>query len=98
LKKNGIGIYCDCFQTFVERENFFEKDAGKLLAKMLLRVSNVCNSYRDLTKIEDSDKLKATGEIMSGKEGKKNLTFALYPVKIESENREVLAREFVNTT
>jgi hypothetical protein len=31
-------------------------------------------------------------------EGEKNLTFALYPVKIESENREVLAKEFVNTT
>jgi len=39
LKNKVEVIYCDCFQTFVEGENFFEKDAGKFLAKILSRVS-----------------------------------------------------------
>jgi pyruvate/2-oxoglutarate dehydrogenase complex dihydrolipoamide acyltransferase (E2) component len=38
-------IYCDCPQTFVERENFVGKEAAKLLAKILLGVSNVSNLY-----------------------------------------------------
>ena len=38
--KNPLAvIYCDCFQTFVEKENFFGKDAGKLLTKTLSVVS-----------------------------------------------------------
>jgi len=41
--------------------------------------------FEDLTKIEDSDKLKMTGEIMSKKRGEKNFTFALHPVKIKIE-------------
>jgi hypothetical protein len=45
LKNKVEAIYCDCFQTFVERENFFGKDTGKFLAKILLGVSNVCNVY-----------------------------------------------------
>ena len=36
--------------------------------------------YRDLIKIEDTDKVKMTGVIMSGKEGEENLTLALYSV------------------
>jgi hypothetical protein len=48
LKNKVEVIYCDRFQTFVVRENFFEKDTGKLLVKI-------------------SDKLKTTGEIMSGR-------------------------------
>jgi len=44
--KNPVSvIYCNCFQAFVERENFFGKDTGKFLDKILLGVSNVCNAY-----------------------------------------------------
>jgi hypothetical protein len=44
--KNPVAVIdCDCFQTFVERENFFGKDTGKLLVKILPGVSNVCNLY-----------------------------------------------------
>jgi len=35
---------------------------------------------------------------MNRKEGKKNLTFALSPVKVKSKNGRVLAREFVTIT
>jgi hypothetical protein len=35
LKNSLAVIDCDCFQTFVERENFVRKDAGKFLAKIL---------------------------------------------------------------
>jgi hypothetical protein len=35
LLKNPVAvIYCDCFQTFVVRENFFEKDTDKFLGKI----------------------------------------------------------------
>jgi len=34
LLKNPLAvIYCGCFQTFVEGENFFGKDNGNLLDK-----------------------------------------------------------------
>jgi len=57
--KNKVGVtYCDCFQTFVARENFFEKDTDRLFAKISSRVSNICKEYEDMTKIEDSDKIK----------------------------------------
>jgi len=40
LLKNPLAVIdCDRFQTFAERENFFEKDAGKLLTKTLSVVS-----------------------------------------------------------
>jgi hypothetical protein len=40
LLKNPVAvIHCDCFQTFVERENFFEKDTDRFLAKILFGVS-----------------------------------------------------------
>jgi hypothetical protein len=39
LKNLVAVIDCDCFQTFVERENFFGKDTDRFLAKMLFRVS-----------------------------------------------------------
>jgi len=45
LKNKVEVIYCDCSQAFVERENFFRKDADKLLVKILPGVSNVCNLY-----------------------------------------------------
>jgi hypothetical protein len=45
VEKFSWVIDCGCFQTFVERENFFGKDTGKFLAKILLGVSNVCNGY-----------------------------------------------------
>jgi len=45
-----------------------------------------------LIKIEDTDKVKTTGAIMSGKEGKENLTFALYSVQAETKNREILGK------
>jgi len=38
-------IYRNCFQTFVERENFVGKDTDRLFAKISSRVSNVCNLY-----------------------------------------------------
>lgn len=38
LLKNPVAvIYCDCFQTFVVRENFFEKDTDKFLDKIFQR-------------------------------------------------------------
>jgi hypothetical protein len=44
--KNPVAVIdCDCFQTFVEKENFFGKDTGKLFVKTLPGVSNVCNLY-----------------------------------------------------
>ena len=46
MKNKVEVIYCNCSQTFVEKENFFEKDDGKLLAKMLSGVSYLCNLYR----------------------------------------------------
>jgi hypothetical protein len=39
LKSPLAVIDCDCFQTFVVRENFFGKDTGKFFAKILLGVS-----------------------------------------------------------
>jgi len=45
LKNPVVVIDCDCFQTFVERENFFGKYADRLLVKILPEVSNVCNAY-----------------------------------------------------
>jgi len=51
LKKEVEVIYCDCFQTFVEKENFFGKDTDRFLAKILSGISNVCNAYTLLTKI-----------------------------------------------
>ena len=50
LLKNPLAvIYCDCFHTFVEGENFFGKDTGKFFAKILSELSNVCNAYKKLT-------------------------------------------------
>lgn len=43
-KNQSLITYSNCSQTFGERENFCEKDTGKFLAKMSLRVSNI-NSY-----------------------------------------------------
>jgi hypothetical protein len=46
LLKNPLAVvYCNCFHTFVERENFVGKDAGKFSAEILLGVSSVCNLY-----------------------------------------------------
>lgn len=57
--KNPVAvIYCDCFQTFVEKENFFEKDACKFIVEILLGVPNVCSLYRLLAKLSVSRKLK----------------------------------------
>ena len=49
MKNPVVVIDCDCFQTFVERENFFGKYADRLLVKILPEVSNVCNAYKILT-------------------------------------------------
>jgi len=44
-------IYC-AHQTFVERENFFEKGTGKFFAKTLPKVSyNIHNVYKLLINI-----------------------------------------------
>jgi len=45
LKDPLAVIYCDCFQTFVERQNLFGKDTDKLLAEILPGVLNVCDLY-----------------------------------------------------
>jgi len=62
LKNSLVVIDCGCFQTFVERENFFGKDTGKflakILAKILLGVSNVCNVYNCLTNYNFEVKIK----------------------------------------
>ncbi|PIV55808.1 MAG: hypothetical protein COS15_02960 [Caldiserica bacterium CG02_land_8_20_14_3_00_36_38] len=41
MKNKVEAIYCDCFQTFVVRENFFERDTDKFLAEILPRVSQM---------------------------------------------------------
>ena len=52
-----------------------------------------------VTKIKETDKLKITGEIMSGEEGyEKNLIVPLYPVKIKNVKNEVRACQSVNTS
>ena len=57
--KNPLAVvYCDCCETFVERENFVGKDAGKFLAKMLPEVSNICNVYNCLTNYNFEVKIK----------------------------------------
>jgi hypothetical protein len=40
--------YCDCFQTFVERKNFFGRDTDKLSAKILPEVPNIRNVHKNL--------------------------------------------------
>jgi len=48
LKNKVEVIYCDCFQTFVERENSVGKDTNRFLTEILFGVSSVWNVYRAL--------------------------------------------------
>gem|GEM_PF-6587851 len=58
MKNSLVVIYCDCFQTFVERENFVGKDAGKFLAKILPGDPNICNVHNCLTNYNFEAKIK----------------------------------------